>query len=91
LVVDESQIKDITTAELRLKALLQEKSIVKSCRVSVNNEYAFNKIKPWDKVSVRNTNWIIENKIVKQVQYWPNTAVVTLDSYQTLEHFISKK
>ena len=91
LVVDESQIKDKTTAEFRLKALLQEKSIVKSCRVSVNNEYAFNKIKPWDKVSVRNTNWIIENKIVKQVQYWPNTAVVTLDSYQTLEHFISKK
>ena len=91
LVVDESQIKDKTTAEFRIKALLQEKSIIKSCRVSVNNEYNFTKIKPWDRISVRNTNWIIENKIVKQVQYWPNTAVVTLDSYQTLEHFISKK
>lgn len=91
IIVQESEIKDQATAQLRINSLLVEKSIMKNCKIAVNSNYKFERIKPWDIVSIRNTQRAIQNKPVKQVQYWPNTATVILDSYQSLEHFISQK
>ena len=88
LVVEESDIKNATTANLRLASLLKEKDIVRNYKVSVNSNYDYFSIKPWDILSVRNTEWIIENKQVKKVQYSKNTAEIILDSYQSLERFI---
>ena len=88
LVVEESDIKNTTTANLRLASLLKEKDIVRNYKVSVNSNYDYFSIKPWDILSVRNTEWIIENKQVKKVQYSKNTAEIILDSYQSLERFI---
>lgn len=88
LVVDEQEIKDNSTANLRLNSLLQEKDIVRNYKVSVNSNYDYFSIKPWDILSVRNTEWIIENKPVKKVNYNQNTAEIILDSYQSLETFI---
>ena len=88
LVVEEWDIKNSTTANLRLASLLKEKDIVRNYKVSVNSNYDYFSIKPWDILSVRNTEWIIENKQVKKVQYSKNTAEIILDSYQSLEHFI---
>ena len=88
LFVEESDIKDATTANLRLASLLKEKDIVRNYKVSVNSNYDYFSIKPWDILSVRNTEWIIENKQVKKVQYSKNTAEIILDSYQSLESFI---
>ena len=88
LVVEESDIKNSTTANLRLASLLKEKDIVRNYKVSVNSNYDYFSIKPWDILSVRNTEWIIENKQVKKVQYSKNTAEIILDSYQSLERFI---
>ncbi len=88
--ISDTAIKNEATAELRAKSLLQEKSIKKNCNIAVNNAYKFEKIKPWHIVSVRNTNRIIENKKVKQVQYNQDTAILTLDSYESLEKFISE-
>ena len=88
LVVDEQEIKDNSTANLRLNSLLKEKDIVKNYKVSVNSNYDYFSIKPWDILSVRNTEWIIENKPVKKVNYNQNTAEIILDSYQSLETFI---
>ncbi len=88
LVVDEQEIKDNSTANLRLNSLLQEKDIVRNYKVSVNSNYDYFSIKPWDILSVRNTEWIIENKPVKKVNYNQNTAEIILDSYQSLERFI---
>ena len=91
IIVQETEIKDQATAQLRIDSLLVEKSIMKNCKIAVNSNYKFETIKPWDIVSIRNTQRAIQNKPVKQVQYWPNTATVILDSYQSLEHFISQK
>ena len=88
LVVEESDIKNTTTANLRLASLLKEKDIIRNYKVSVNSNYDYFSIKPWDILSVRNTEWIIENKQVKKVQYSKNTAEIILDSYQSLERFI---
>ena len=88
LFVEESDIKDATTANLRLASLLKEKDIIRNYKVSVNSNYDYFSIKPWDLVSVRNTNRIIENKPVKKVNYRKDTAEIILDSYQSLESFI---
>lgn len=88
LFVEESDIKDSTTANLRLASLLKEKDIIRNYKVSVNSNYDYFSIKPWDILSVRNTEWIIENKQVKKVNYRKDTAEIILDSYQSLERFI---
>lgn len=88
LSVEESDIKDATTANLRLASLLKEKDIIRNYKVSVNSNYDYFSIKPWDILSVRNTEWIIENKQVKKVNYRKDTAEIILDSYQSLESFI---
>ena len=88
LLVEESDIKDATTANLRLASLLKEKDIIRNYKVSVNSNYDYFSIKPWDILSVRNTEWIIENKQVKKVNYRKDTAEIILDSYQSLERFI---
>ena len=91
LVVDEQEIKDNSTANLRLNSLLKEKDIVRNYKVSVNSNYDYFSIKPWDILSVRNTEWIIENKQVKKVNYRKDTAEIILDSYQSLESFITNQ
>ena len=90
-IIDDQDIKDFTTANLRLQSLLKEKDIVRNYKISVNSNYNYFSIKPWDLVSVRNTEWIIENKQVKQVQYAKHTANIILDSYQSLEAFIKNQ
>jgi hypothetical protein len=45
-VVEESDIKDATTATLRLNSLLKEKDIVRNYKVSVNSNYDYFDIKP---------------------------------------------
>ena len=88
LNVEETDIKDLNTARLRLNTLLKEQDIQRNYKLSVNLNYDYYSIKPWQLVSLRNTDWIIENKQIKQVQYSKNTAVISLDSYKPIENFI---
>ena len=88
IIVYESQIKDQTTANLRLQSLFQEKSLIKTYKIAVNNQYEFEKIKPWELITIKNTDHKIIRKAIKQIQYWQHSAVITLESYQSLEHFI---
>ena len=88
LNVEETDIKDLNTARLRLNTLLKEQDIQRNYKLSVNWNYDYYSIKPWQLVSLRNTDWIIENKQIKQVQYFKNTAVISLDSYKPIENFI---
>ena len=88
LYLEETEVKNLSTAKLRVDNLLKEKWIQRNYKVSVNSNYDYYTIKPWDLISVRNTDWIIENKPVKQIQYSKNTAVISLDSYKPIESFI---
>ena len=88
LIVEDDRIKNLATAKLRVNSLLEEHWIQRNYKISVNSNYDYYTIKPWDLVSVRNTDWIIENKQVKQVQYSKNTAVISLESYKPIENFI---
>jgi len=88
LNVEESDIKDGNTARLRLQTLLKEYGIQRNYKISVNWDYNYYNIKPWQLLSLRNTDRIIENKPIKQVQYSKNTAVISLESYKPIENFI---
>ena len=90
IVVEENDIKNLTTAQIRAISLLNEYTITKNIKVQINRQYDFDLIKPWHTLTIRNSEWVLENKPVKQVSYWKDTATVILDSYQSLERFILK-
>ena len=56
LKLEENEVKDLTTAKLRLKALLKEKWIITSYKVLINANIDYYTIKPWDIISIRNIN-----------------------------------
>lgn len=88
-VITDSSIKNLETAQARIHSLFQEKAIKKTIKVKVNKSFNYYSLFPWEVVSIRNTNRIIENKPIKSVTYWKDTATLILESYTTLEHFIS--
>ena len=90
LVVSDTNIKNYQTAQARINSLFQEYAIKKTIKVKVNSSFDYYNIKPWEVVTIRNIKWIIENKPVKQVQYSKDSAVLSLDSYSSLESFIDK-
>ena len=89
LAITDSSIKNLATAQARIHSLFQEKAIKKTIKVKVNRNIDYYSLLPWEVVSIRNTNWIIENKPIKSVSYWKDTATLILESYTALEHFIS--
>ena len=88
LVVTDTNIKNYQTAQARINSLFQEYAIKKTIKVKVNSSFDYYDIKPWEVVTIRNTKWIIQNKPVKQAQYLKDSALLTLDSYSSLESFI---
>ena len=88
LAITDSSIKNLATAQARIHSLFQEKAIKKTIKVKVNRNIDYYSLLPWEVVSIRNTNWIIENKPIKSVSYWKDTATLILESYTALEHFI---
>ena len=86
--ITDSSIKNLATAQARIHSLFQEKAIKKTIKVKVNRNIDYYSLLPWEVVSIRNTNWIIENKPIKSVSYWKDTATLILESYTALEHFI---
>lgn len=90
LVVTDTNIKNYQTAQARINSLFQEYAIKKTIKVKVNSSFDYYDIKPWEVVTIRNTKWIIQNKPVKQAQYLKDSALLTLDSYSSLESFVDK-
>ena len=90
LILEENDIKNINTAQLRTQSLLKEKWIITTYKVQINSNFDYFSIKPWDILSIRNTERVIEEKIVKQIQYWKDTANILLDSYESLEQYLKK-
>jgi hypothetical protein len=88
LVVNDSSIKNYATAQERMHSLFSEYAIKKTIRVKVNKSCNYYNFLPWEVVSVRNSNWIIENKPIKQINYWKDSATLILESYSALENFI---
>ena len=88
LVVNDTSIKNISTAQLRMNSLFIEHAVKNTIRVSVNNKIDYYTIKPWDIVTIRNSDWKIEKKPVKQIRYDKDWAVINLDSYNSLEKVI---
>ena len=88
LYLEETDIKNLTTASLRAQSLLREKAIGVSYKVLVNEKYDYHCIKPGQLVSIRNSTQEIETKKVKQITYNKDTASLTLAAYKSLEQVI---
>lgn len=88
-IISDERISNQETALLRAEAELEKSKIVKNCKIVVNNNYPFASMKPWHILSIRNTEHHIRNQKIKQIQYDQNTATITLEHYQSLEHLIS--
>lgn len=87
-IIQDMRIQLIDTVDLKLQSELTNKTIIKNCKITVNNSYPFASILPWHILSVRNSEHQIERKQVKQVQYSKTTATVVLDNYTNLEKMI---
>ena len=89
LVITDTSLRNLSTAQVRINSLFQEYAIKKTIKVSVNEKANYYDIKPWDILTIRNTEWQIVNKAIKQITYDKDTAIITLESYSSLERFIS--
>jgi hypothetical protein len=88
LVVNDTSIKNLATAQIRMNSLFIEHAIKNMIKVSVNNKADYYAIKPWDVLTIRNTEWNMEKKAVKQIRYEKDWAVISLDTYNSLEKVI---
>jgi hypothetical protein len=56
--------------------------------ITLNTNYPFENIKPWDKITVLNA-WIdIFDKVVNKISYKPDQCVLTIDKTDTLWNVI---
>lgn len=90
-VIKDERIQLLTTAQQRVATELARASIKKNCKITVNNDYPFDTIKPWHILSIRNTSHPIIHKKITKIQYGSHIATITLNHHQSLEHFISQQ
>jgi hypothetical protein len=56
--------------------------------ITVNKNFPFEDIKPWDSVTVLNA-WIsLENKVVNKITYQPDQCVLTIEKTDTLRNVL---
>ena len=88
LVVNDTSIKNTTTANARATSLLKEKKINIKLKIKINSEYDYYSIVPGQKITIKNSKWNIVWKNVEQVNYTKEWAIISLQSYKSLESFI---
>lgn len=69
--------------------ILDNKNPKEEMSITVNTNFPFEDIQPWDTVSVLNA-WIdLDNKVVNRISYKPDQCVLTIDKSDTLRNVIS--
>ena len=65
--------------------IAQNKDPKQSIQIVLNSEYPYEDIKPWDKISVLNTDLTTLNDLViTKIQYKTDQCVITIDYEDTL-------
>lgn len=67
----------------------QNKDVVRNITITVNTNYDFENIVPWDTVSIVNTDLSISDLPINKIQYAPDKCVLTIEKVDTLRNVIS--
>lgn len=86
----DDRIKNQETALAKANEVLSKQSQpLWNIRLTINDTYDLESLNPWDTVSVRNTEYVIENKVIEKVIYWYDTVELYLDDYRSIERSLS--
>lgn len=69
--------------------ILENKLPKETMQIVLNTKYPFEDIKPWDKITVLNSEIEIVDKVVNKISYKPDQCVLTIDKTDTLRWVIS--
>lgn len=85
-----SNINSSTTQNQYWNAYIaQYKDPKQSIQIVLNEEYPFEDIKPWDRISVLNTDLTtLQDLIINKIQYKTDQAILTIDYQDTLRNVI---
>jgi len=67
----------------------QYKNPLQSIQIVLNGEYAYEDIKPWDLITVLNTDLTtLQNLVINKIQYKTDSATITIEHQDTLRNVI---
>lgn len=85
-IINDSEIKDNTTATQFINTYLNENAIRKdTIKVTVNTSYSIENIYPWQMINISNCPVEIKEKIIRRVEITDKGAILYLNTKQTLE------
>ena len=68
--------------------IAENKEATRNITITVNSNYSFEDIKPWDTISIVNTDLTITNLPINKIQYSPDKCVLTIEKVDTLRNVI---
>ena len=84
-----SELNSASTNQAYALKYLNEHYLPKeSIIITLNSNYNFEEIDPWDTISVVNTDLSIANLPINKIQYAPDKCVLTIDKIDTLRNVI---
>lgn len=69
--------------------IAENKDATTNITITLNTNYSFEDIKPWDTVSIVNTDLTITDLPINKIQYSPDKCVLTIEKIDTLRNVIS--
>lgn len=63
--------------------VLSNNQVKRIVSITINNKYIIENLRPWNKIKVRNINYLI-NSTIENIQYNTYNAIVYLDKYNSL-------
>ena len=66
----------------------ENKEATTNITITLNANYNFEEIKPWDTISIVNTDLLIEFLPINKIQYSPDKCVLTIEKTDTLRNVI---
>lgn len=70
--------------------ITDNKNVKEEIQITLNTNYPFENIKPWDTITILNA-WIeIDNKVVNKISYKPDECVLTIAKTDTLRNVLDE-
>lgn len=85
-----TSLNSATTQDQYWNAYIQQyKDPLQTIQLVLNSEYAYEDIKPWDKISILNTDLTTLNDLtINKIQYKTDQATITIQYEDTLRKVI---
>lgn len=84
-----SQLNSSTTQDQYWNQYIADnKNVKETMTITLNTNYSFEDIKPWDTITVLNAWIVIDNKVVNKISYKPDQCVLTIAKTDTLRNVL---